>query len=236
LSVQHNEIVFVRRSLRPGTLALVAWLGTVAVLAGVRAATGWAAADTLAASPDALATGRLWLLASSGVIVSGALPALQIAAMALLAWMVLRRFGPRVFWAIAIAAHVGTTLITYAGIGALWLVDAHAARPVLQAPDYGISAVWAGCAGGLAVAGILGAPAHRRLALALGAACLLVFAVLVPADGELADVEHLVAFTVGATVAAVALHHGARAHRLPLRPARLSSLRRRPPPASWPLR
>ena len=229
--------MFARRALPgPGTLAIVAWLGTVALLAAVRAATGWAAPDALAASPDALLSGRVWLLATSGLIVSGTTPALQIAGMALLVWVVLRRFGPRWFWAIAIVAHVGATVITYAAIGALWLVDAHAARPVLEAPDYGISAVWAGCAGALVAAGVLGAPAHRRLAFALGALCLSALLVLVLVVGELADVEHLVAFVAGATVAALALHHGAGAHRRPLRPARLSSLRRRPGPASCPVR
>jgi hypothetical protein len=227
-----------RRPPLPGAAALAAgvWLGVVAGLAVVRAATGWAAPGVLAASPDALAAGRVWLLPSSGLIVAGAAPALQIAGTALLGWIVLRRFGGRVFWAVALAAHVGATLITYAAIGALWLVDAHAARPVLDVPDYGISAVWAGCAGALAAAGALGALARRRLALALGAACLLTFVVLVPADGELSDIEHLVAFAAGATVAALALHHGRGAHRLAVRPARLPSLRRRARPASCPVR
>jgi hypothetical protein len=229
--------VFARRALpSPGTLAVVAWLATVAVLAALRGATGWAAPDALAASPDALMAGRLWLLASSGLIVAGAAPAVQIAGTALLAWIVLRRFGAPVFWAVAITAHVGATLVTYAAIGALWLADAHAARPVLEAPDYGISAVWAGCVGAIAAAGALGELGRRRLALALGTACLLALVVLVPAHGELADVEHLIAFAAGATVAALALHHGARAHRVPLWPGRLPSLRRRPRSASCPVR
>lgn len=222
-----------RRSRVHGVAALAAgaWLATVALLAALRAATGWAAPDALAASPQALVAGRVWLLPASGLIVAGAAPALQIAGTALLGWVVLRRIGARAFWAVAVVAHVGATLITYAAIGVLWLVDAHAARPFVDVPDYGISAVSAGCAGAVVVVGALGAPARRRPALALGAACLLTFAVLVPADGELADVEHLVAFTLGATVAALALHHGRGAHRLALRPARLPSLRRRPRPA-----
>jgi hypothetical protein len=208
----------------------------VAVLATVRAATGWPAAQALAASPHALAAGKVWLVPASGVIVAGSAPALQIAGTAVLVWIVVQRFGGGVFWATAITAHAGATVITYAAIGLLWLVDAHAAQPVLQTPDYGISAVAAGCVGAIAAAGALGRLGRPRLALALGSACLLTLLVLVLANRELADVEHLIAFLAGATVAVLALHHGARAHRLRLRPARLPSLRRRSRPASCPVR
>src|SRR3954453_21880483 len=110
--------------------AVVLWLGTVAALAAVRAATGWDAPGALAASPEALAGGRLLLLAARGLIVQGAVPALQLAAAALLAWGVLRRLGAATFWIAAVAGHVGATLLTYGAIGALWLAAAAARRPV----------------------------------------------------------------------------------------------------------
>jgi hypothetical protein len=206
------------------------------VLAVLRAATGWDAPDALAASPDALAAGRVWLLPASGLIVAGAVPALQLASTALLVWVVVHRFGGAVFWGVAIAGHVGATVAAYTGILLVWLVDAHAARHVVAQPDYGISAVWAACAGAIAYAGLRGELRRSRLVAGLGAACLLTLLVLVPANGELSDIEHLLAFAGGGAVAALALHHGRRADRHPLRPSRLPSLRRRPRAASCPVR
>jgi hypothetical protein len=145
-----------------------------------------------------------------------------------LIWVVVHRFGAATFWATAVAGHVGSTLAVYAGIGLVWLVDAHAVRNVTDAADYGISAVWAACVGVVCVAGAAGALRRARLATALGAGCLLTFLVLLPADGELADFEHLVAFLAGAALAARALHHERRGDADPLWPPRLPSLRRRP--------
>ena len=71
----------------------------------------------------------------------------------------------------------------YAAIGALWLVDAHAVRAVTDGADYGISAVWASCAGVVCVAGARGELPRPRLAIGIGVICLLGFVVLVPANG-----------------------------------------------------
>jgi hypothetical protein len=216
-----------RPTLGPGAAAAAVWLGVVVVIAALRGATGWPAPASLACSADALAAGKLWLLPASALVVQGPAPALQIAGTALLAWVVVHRFGAATFWGVAIAAHVGSTLLSYAGVGAVWLVDRHAASPVVDVADYGISAIWAGCVGAIAVAGALGALPRPRLALAVGTACLLTFVVLVPANGELSDWEHLVAFVAGAAVAFWSLHHAGDAHVDALRPPRVPSLRRR---------
>jgi hypothetical protein len=212
----------------PGALAAAAWLAAVVVIAVLRAITGHPVPAGLASSADAVAEGRLWLLGASALVAQGALPAIQIAATVVLVWGVVRHLGGPVFWAVALAAHVGTTVVTDAGIGLLALVDPSDGHRIAAAHDYGISAIAAGCVGALAVAGALGAVPRPRVAVGLGVAALLACVVLIPADAELADVEHLVALLVGATVAAVALHHGVRAHGDPLRPIRLPSLRRRP--------
>jgi hypothetical protein len=225
-ATRHNVRVNVRRP-SPASLAAGLWLGVVAALAVVRAATGWDAPDALAGSPETLAHGAVWLLGTSGLIVQGWVPAAQIAGTAVLVWVVVRRLGGRVFWLAALAAHVGATLVTYTGIAVAWLADPRDVRPLVATPDYGISAVAAGCLGVVAVAGALGALPRGRLAAALGSAALLGFLVLIPADGELYDVEHLLALLAGATVAAAALHDASGAHRLALRPPRMPSLRRR---------
>jgi hypothetical protein len=207
-------------------LAGVAWLTIVVAVAVARALSGWPEPGSLAASPDALEHGRLWLLATSSLVIEGPAVA-QIAGVAFLGWVLVRRFGAGMLWATAIAGHVVATMSVYAGVALVGLMDAHAVRSVTDAADYGISAVWAACAGAVCVAGLMGELPRPRLAVALGVALLLAFAVLVPANGELSDVEHLVAFVTGAALAVRALHHGARAHGDPLRPARLPSLRRR---------
>ncbi|QEC49491.1 hypothetical protein FSW04_19245 [Baekduia soli] len=215
------------RSMGPGAAAAVAWLAAVATLALTRAAWGVPRPATLAASPDALQHGRLWLLATSALIVDGP-PVLQIAGTAVLVWVIIARFGARLFWVVAAAGHVISTLAVYSGIGVLGLVDAHAVRNVADTEDYGISAIWAACLGALLVAALRGRLPRGRPVIVLGVACLLTFVVLVPAQGELSDFEHLVAFTAGAACAAAALHHAGSAPRGPLRPSRLPSLRRRP--------
>jgi hypothetical protein len=216
-----------RPTLSPGAAAAAAWLVAVALVAIMRVTVGWPAPGDLAASPDALERGHLWLLATSALVIEGP-PVVQIGATAVLIWVIVHRFGAPTFWWAAVAGHVGSTLAVYAGIALVWLFDAHAVRDVTDAPDYGISAVWAACMGAVCVAGAAGALHRARLATALGAGCLVTFLVLVPADGEVSDFEHLVAFLAGAAVAARALHHERRGDADPLRPTRLPSLRRRP--------
>jgi hypothetical protein len=207
-------------------MAVGLWLGVVATLAVTRVAAGWPHPGALATSPDALEHGRLWLLVSSALVIEGP-PVVQTAGTAFLAWMIVRRFGAGLFWAAALLGHVGTTVVVYAAIGALWLVDAHAVRAVTDVADYGISAVWASCAGVVCVAGARGELPRPRLAIGIGVICLLGFLVLVPANGELSDVEHLVAFAIGAALAARALHHCRRADADPVRPSGLPPVRRR---------
>jgi hypothetical protein len=224
-----------RPTLGLGAAMAAAWLAAVALLAITRVTVGWPSPGDLAASPDALERGQLWRLPTSALVIEGP-PVVQIGATALLIWIVVHRFGAPTFWVAAVAGHVGSTLAVYTGIALVWLVDAHAVRHVTDAPDYGISAVWAACMGVVCVAGAAGALRRARLATALGAGCLLTFLVLVPADGEISDFEHLVAFLAGAAVAARALHHERRGDAHALRPSRLPSLRRRPRAAARPAR
>jgi hypothetical protein len=219
----------------PSAVLAALWLAAVVVIAALRGATGQPAPSGFASSAEAVIDGALWLLPASALVAQGALPAVQIALTAVLVYGVIRHLDGRVFWAVAITAHIGTTLVTDAGIGMLSLFDPADGTRIATVHDYGISAIAAGCVGALAVAGALGAVPRPRLAVGLGVAALLACVVLIPADAELADVEHLVALLAGATVALLALHHDGRAHRDALRTPRLPSLRRRPGGASSPL-
>jgi hypothetical protein len=172
------------------------YLLLVAVLAVLRRALGWPDPDALASSPAGVAAGHVWSLITSGLVVAGA-PAVQLAATALTAVLVIQLLGAPAFWAAALAAHVGSAVIVYAGVGVMWLVSRADVDGVVDAPDYGISCVWAGAGGALAAAAFGG---RGRLAgpVAIGAG----LAAVAPAAG-LAGVEHAVAFVLGAlTVAA----------------------------------
>jgi hypothetical protein len=191
-------------SMRKTGAALAAvWLVAVAVIAVLR---GPDTVADLACAPAALWAGKLWTLLSSALIIQGpAIP--QLLMTAALAAALVRACGGAAFWVVAAAGHIGATLLAYAGIGLIYLVERSTAQGVLHAPDYGISAVWAAAFGALAVVAMRRGH-HPHITAAWSLAVLALFVVLVPVDGELADVEHLLAFVIGAGVMAVRARSG----------------------------
>lgn len=194
------------RSRRTATVAAAlagAWLLAVAVIAALD--DGDIVRD-FACSPAALWAGKLWTLPSSALIIQGP-PVPQLLMTGVLAAFLVRACGGAVFWLVALAGHIGSTLIAYAGIGLVYLVDQSTADGVVHAPDFGISAVWAAAFGALAVVAMRRGD-HPRVTVAWSLAVLALFVVLVPVDGELADVEHLLAFGLGAMTMLVRARSG----------------------------
>jgi membrane associated rhomboid family serine protease len=184
-----------------GAVLAAIWLLAVGVIAVVQTATGDPRPAELASTPDSVAHGALWTLLSSGLLIAGA-PAAQLAGTALVVAAVLRLLGGAAFWAIALVGHVGATLLTYLAVGLLSLVAAGDVDRAIDAPDYGISAVWAACLGALAVvAAVRRSRALGVAAAALAATALLLFAVFIPQAGGVAAAEHLLALALGAAVA-----------------------------------
>jgi hypothetical protein len=181
------------------------YLLLVAVLAVLRRASGWPDPQALASSPADLATGHVWSLITSGLVVAGE-PTVQLAATALTVALVIQLLGASAFWAAALAAHVGSAVIAYAGVGVLWLVAGADVDALVEAPDYGISCVWAGAAGALAAAAFRRRSARVRVLapVAIGAGV----GIVAPAAG-LAGVEHGLAFALGALTVAVGRRSGA---------------------------
>jgi hypothetical protein len=130
-------------------LALV-WLTAVAVIAVVQATTRFPPDHLFASSPAGVAGGRWWPLATSALVIDGA-PLAQLTLAAILSVAALRFLGGPLFWLVAAAGHIGATLVAYAGVGVLWLVARGDAESVVEAPDYGISAIWMGLLGALTV-------------------------------------------------------------------------------------
>lgn len=196
-----------RRTAPIGAGLIVAYMLTAVVLVALPTlgvASRHALTSALAFSPADLVAGKLWLLPASGLIAQGS-PWPQLAAIAELAAVLVVVADSRTFWRAAIAGHLGSTVIAYALVGILTLVLPASVQPVAAAPDYGVSCVWAGALGALAV--VLGRRARNRsvAALVVTACALPVMVIVVRAGGfttaagalDLASVEHALAFVAG---------------------------------------
>lgn len=179
---------------------LAAYIGAVTVVLVLQHVAGLPDAAALAASPAKLAAGRVWTLLTSGLVVDGN-PAPQLVATAALAAAAVHFRGAKTFWAAALAGYVGSTLIAYAGIGAAWLVDPDSVAHVVREPDYGISCVWAAALGASASGAFL---ARRRCWPLIVAASVSVLAAVTAFSNGIAEVEHVLAWLIGAAVVAVA--------------------------------
>lgn len=176
-------------------------------------ATGLFPATRLAASPAAIADGRLWLLASSALVVERPV-VLSLASLALLAAATLALCGIRVAWRAAIGGHLLSTLVVYVAIWLVRLGQPGTFGSVLHRADYGVSAVSAAWLG--AVAAVCwrarGATPAGRLAVAGGCVAAGLFAYGAHPDRSVLSSEHLIAFAVGILAASPALR--ARCARL----------------------
>jgi hypothetical protein len=131
--------------------------------------------DSLAAagpgsSIDELADGNLLGLLTSSLPVAGPLPVLQIAAGALAAAVVIRREGAAMWWIAALAGHLGSALISYGIVG---------------------------LASSLGALFASGWRAGDRVLTALG---IVGFVALLPFSIGWLEIEHPLAFALGATV------------------------------------
>jgi lysyl-tRNA synthetase, class II len=187
------------------TRATRAAYALVVLVTGVTAASraGVVAPDTLAASPRRLAEGKVWLLATNGMLVQRPI-LLSLLSFALLSLFTLYLCGSRVFAASAAVGHVGSTLLAYLVVTVGFAVDRGSVRSVLDVPDYGVSAMQAAWIGAIAatVWRREGQTARGRV-LTVGS-CLAVtaFAWMLRSDLTLLDLDHLFAFTIGASFAA----------------------------------
>lgn len=151
-------------------------------------------ASEIDSSADELADGQALRLLTSGIVVEGPLAAWQIGFGALAAAVVIRREGAAVWWAAVLAGHVGSALIAYAIIGFGSAVGSASAEDAANDPDYGISAVLGATLGALLASGL------RRGDRMIGALGIVAFFGLLPFSIGWVDIEHLLAFGLGAGV------------------------------------
>jgi hypothetical protein len=172
----------------------------VAVCEAGRHAFGFPEPEDVALTPAALADGKVWLLVTSALLVSG--PAvLELAGVSLSAALLVRRESAAAFWRAAVAGHVGGTLIAYAGVGLLWLADRTTVDGIVNNRDFGVSAVWLGVLGALFASAWRprGGPRgqYEHVVMILCATGAVIGAVFFP---PLSGAEHALAFLAGAAV------------------------------------
>jgi hypothetical protein len=196
--VDYARDVLRRRLVSLGAPLAWVYLLSVAVLEILRRTTSWPRADDLASSPAGVAGGHLWPLVTSGLVVAGD-PLVQLTGLGLTALAVIELLGAPAFWLAAAAAHLGSAVLAYAGIGALWLIARADVDAVVSAPDYGVSAVWAGTVGALVASGL---GRRRRLDRLLAVGAIAGFVCVAGLPEGVAGAEHVLAFALGAMVVA----------------------------------
>jgi hypothetical protein len=174
-----------------------AWLVAIAAYVLAVAVTHVQRAAPSFSSPRGVLHGQVVGLLTSGLYVVGGPPVDDLAVPALAAALALAALvvGARRTVAAGLLGHVGATLVVYAAIGALWLGGIHVWRSAIDAPDYGVSCVYA-AALGLVAAGARAVPL-RLLALAAAVATL-------ELGGSLAGWEHFTALLAGVLVGRLA--------------------------------
>ena len=205
-----------RRVLGIGEVILLAYLLVVIGVSIVQAVAGWPIVSALASSPLLLWQGQWWRLMTSGLVVNGP-PVPQLAAIGALGTLVIYFGGSWLFWRVAVAGHLVGTLVAYAWFGMFWLAGRAEDMKFLTDPDYGVSLVWCAGLGAFAAWAWMGPKATRRrpwrpwwVVLSL----VVMFVVTLYSD-DMAALQHIVAFAVGAVIISTAgrarvLHHQRR--------------------------
>jgi hypothetical protein len=200
-----------RTQLSP-TLAFVAFLAAVMALTLAQRA-GVFPLSAVAATPDSFWDGRLWLVITSAPVAQSPL-SLSLLSLVAVALAVLWSCGAWVLWLSAAIGHAGSTLVLYAAIGVLALVDRDTVSKLLSAQDYGVSAIFAAWLGAAAARCWLrrrGAwPEKLGVVLLCLGAGLVAWLVRGQPTPSVLDSEHIVAFAIGASIAAVPVRRRAR--------------------------
>jgi len=183
---------------RVGEATVAAYLVTVAGFEITRRTYGFPTPAQIGLTPAALAAGKVWLLFTSALIVSGP-PLLELLGLSIAVAVLLARRDALEFWRVAVCGHVGATLIAYAGVGVLWLVNRETVEGIVNDPDYGVSAVWLAVLGAIAATVWSGArregwTPEKRAMLGICGGAAVIGVVFFP---PLSATEHGLAFLIG---------------------------------------
>jgi hypothetical protein len=185
---------------RRAALVASAAAGATALVTGANRF-GELSVSTLAASPQAIGEGKVWLIESSGLLADRpAVPSLV--GFWIVGVAVLLVCSVRVAAGVALAGHTLSALGVYAVIGFARLLDPHAFLSVVHLADYGLSAMIAAWLG--AIASVCWTR-HRgrlsRLLIALGSIGCAGIGLAFRPDVTFLDSEHLLAYALGVALA-----------------------------------
>ena len=192
---------------KPSPASLAGWASGVGLVCVVAALTFATRAHELpltafVASATKIASGRVWLLAASALIVDRPV-LIGLAAFGVLALATLRFCGARTFWLAAAAGHAGSTLLVYAIIGSTQLADPEMFASAAVRPDFGVSAIQGAWVGAITATAWSRAGTDRRDRGLVAAGVCAVAGVgwwLHP-DPSILTTEHLFAFLIGCGIA-----------------------------------
>jgi hypothetical protein len=185
-----------------GRIAVVAALTAVAGVTTVATRSGWISVSHLAASPNAIGQGKVWLLLTSGVVADRPwLPSLL--GFAIVAVAVLSAAHLRVVVLAALAGQVLATLAVYGCLGLARAVHPGAFDALENTPDIGLSAIIAAWIGVVAEA-LWGRHCSRRahMLIVLGCIGCALIGLAFHTNLTALDTEHIVAFAFGVGTAA----------------------------------
>jgi hypothetical protein len=181
-----------------GEIFLFSYLIIVISIAIVATLTGYPIVTALASSPALLMHGEWWRLITSAFVIDGpALP--QLVAIAVLGSFAIYFGGSWTFWSTAITGHIVGTLLSYAGVAGLWLVDRASAVRFITDPDYGVSLIWCAALGAFCAAVWFGDRGSwsRPVKPWLVAMAVSIMVVVTLYSDKLEAVQHATAFVIG---------------------------------------
>lgn len=198
-----RPMVTVVMSLRLGTIGapLVAGYALAVLAFDQMVAAGTIPLDAFASSPVDLLHGQLWTMLTSGLVSADNLPILHTVGLATVLVAFAARHGGGAVLRCALAAHIGSALLAYAGLLLVTGAGLVSDTADLTAADYGTSCVWFGCVAGLLAMELVALrrrPLAGGLALAAGVAAIMVSTPI--SEDPLTTVEHLLAIAIGVGV------------------------------------
>jgi hypothetical protein len=192
-----------RKGLRAASIGWASGLGLVCVVTVLTVATRAheLPVTPFVASAAKLASGRIWLLPASALIVDRPV-LIGLTAFCVLAVATLRVCGARTFWLAAAIGHAGSTLLVYAIIGSTQLADPEAFAKAATTPDFGVSAIQGAWVGAITATAWVraGTDLGHRILVAAGLCAVAGVAWWLHPDPSILTTEHLFAFFIGCLI------------------------------------
>jgi hypothetical protein len=181
-----------------GLAAAVAVVSTLSALERV----GVVPLHALAATPRAVADGRVWLLVTNALVADNPVVA-SLLALVLLGTAALVLCGPRLALTAGAIGHVGSTVVVYLSFAIARAVVPGTFESLLEHPDFGVSAVLAAWLGAGSTV-VWRAHPTRSARTGVVATCLAAAAIgwTLDTDRTALDADHVVAFAIGIALAA----------------------------------